>query len=294
MYRSSEQERGQPPVSFNSRKQSEEFRGTGGSRAASRASTERDRSGSEASNGRSHSRPPQFRNAPTPSDDRFRPASPGLGPNPNGNMRHGAMPRPPALSPNVAANGLSLQTRGYDTAERSPGLPVSPRPGGTTPLGGSFPRRPAPQGATSDSFLDTMGSQPNYGEEVHYPMTRPRNGSQLNTAASTPNLHGAASAPPLPPINPRRKNNPGAFRRHDQEELTASSPHLPLSPGKGLNGRMTPQAYDDSGYGGRKISLEANSPGPRGRPMHNSPPRSAPRAPPQHNIPASNLPGGMF
>ncbi|KAK0383606.1 hypothetical protein NLU13_9517 [Sarocladium strictum] len=278
-FRASSQERGQPPVSYSARKYSEEQYQPGGSRAASRASTERDRSGSEASNGRSHSRPPYLRNT-------SRPSSPGLGPVTSGNTRHGAASRS-AFPPQGGSQGLSVQTRSYDTAERSPGLPASPRPGDFGPLPGSFPRRPAAQGTASDSLIETLGSQGPSVESQSYPMTRPRNGSQLNTTASTPNLRAAGSAaPPLPPINPRRKNT-GAFRRYDQEELTASSPHLPLSPGKGAAGRMN--AHDDAYT--RKISLESNGFGTRGRPMQHSPPRSG-RMPPQQ--PMSDIQGGMF
>jgi hypothetical protein len=45
-FRAPSQERSQPPVSYNAHKHSEEHRTMGGSRAASQASTERDRSGS--------------------------------------------------------------------------------------------------------------------------------------------------------------------------------------------------------------------------------------------------------
>ncbi|KAL2207754.1 hypothetical protein CC79DRAFT_774211 [Sarocladium strictum] len=281
-FRAPSQERSQPPVSYNPRKPSEEYRGPGGSRAPSQASTERDRSGSEASNGRAHSRPPYVQNTPTPSEDRFgRPSSPGLGPGSNGNARHGGMSRSPAFA-TQGVNGLSVQTRsGYDT----PGLPASPTPCEFTPLGGSFPRRPAAHGATSDSLIDTMGSQSSYmNEGDSYPATRPRNGSQLVTAASTPNLHGAATAPPLPPFNPRRKVN------NNSGELIVNSTQLPLSPGKGNNGRTN--AYDDSVYS-RKISLDSNGQSARGRPMHTSPPRTM-RVKPQQGLPAASLPGGMF
>ena len=285
-YRAPSQERSQPPVSYNARKQSEEYRSVG-SRAASRASSERDRSGSEASNGRAHSRPPHLRTGPGSSDDRFRPDSPSMSAGPNGTMRHGQMPRSPAFASHAPQNGLSLQTRGLDTPERSPGLPASPRPGGTTPIGGAFPRRPMVQGTASDSLIDTMASHTN--ENDPYMATRPRNGSQLNNS-STPNLHSAA-APPLPPINPRRKNNSGgAFRRTDQEDPAGGSPHLPLSPSRGPNGRMASHGHDDAAYTGRKVSMD-NPQGSRGRVLQTSPPRSA-RNGPQPGVFSSE--GGMF
>lgn len=288
------QDRSQPPVSYRNRMPSDDMRS--GSRAASRAS-ERDRSGSEASEGRSHSRPPYLHNIAVPHEENYQSMSPSLGPSSAGMPRHSPMNRSPGFMAPGGPHGNQWQHRAQDLPERSPGLPASPRPGATTPMGGAFPKRPAPQGANSDSLLDGMGSQGFAPNGDPYLNAKVRNGAPLPTTASTPNLHGAATAPPLPPINPRRKNTSGGFRRQmDGEESTASSPQLAFSPSK-MNGRMTPQ-YDDSGYvgygepGSRKTSMD-QGPSMRAR-VHNSPPRNGRIPPPVATMQSGNMPGGMF
>ncbi|KAL7787878.1 hypothetical protein V8C37DRAFT_254973 [Trichoderma ceciliae] len=113
--------------------------------------------------------------------------------------------------------------------------------------------------------------------------TRSRTGSLLGATASTPNLLSSAVAPPLPPINPRRKN---ALGRASEDDM--SSPRIPGSfPGQ--------DDSDDDTLAQRRQKLrKATSEGTSLR-ARNSPSSNTVRPPmPQGNIPGSRFPGGVI
>ncbi|KAM0327450.1 hypothetical protein ACHAQA_005738 [Verticillium albo-atrum] len=362
--RSPSRERRPPPVAYQPRPSQESAYGPGtpqSSRPSSR--TERDRSGSENSNGsRSQSRPARLRNTSAPHE--------GLGPNGNGgspramlrspglpgtDIRHspimpprghppsappsGPLPGPPPghFDRSVSGN-LRVQPQhrgGYDSSQPSPISPMAPMP---SPLMNSstqmpqapFPRRPsAPptpnlegggfhkldestkravrkRDISEPTFVSSTSRVPtvNLPDEARSRSgsrsgTRSRSGSLIATA-STPNLHALANgpghAPPLPPINPKRRNMLG-FRsgRKGDEELAASSPHLPLGPHHGIplqnDGNSAFSISDEDENGGRdrrrlrKATSEANGMNVRARQAQfNAPP--VPNRPP--------MPGGMI
>ncbi|KAM0500697.1 hypothetical protein ACHAPB_005457 [Verticillium nonalfalfae] len=102
--------------------------------------------------------------------------------------------------------------------------------------------------------------------------TRSRSGSLLATA-STPNLHALANnpahAPPLPPINPKRRNMLG-FRggRKAEDEMAGDSPQMPFAPHHAIhlqNDGNSAFSISDEDEGGardrrrlRKATSEAN------------------------------------
>ncbi|KAJ6439724.1 Centromere protein 3 [Purpureocillium lavendulum] len=128
-----------------------------------------------------------------------------------------------------------------------------------------------------------IGSPVNLGMNAHFeslPYARSRSGSVLGATASTPNLHAVANAPPLPPINPRRKNGQGFGHRGDE----------------GVAGYGGAVSDEEGGQGmyrhaGHRTATDAN-----GR-LRQSPPRGPPsvRPPfPPTNMSSGNLPGGMI
>lgn len=109
---------------------------------------------------------------------------------------------------------------------------------------------------------------------------RSRNGSLLSAAASTPNLHGSASAPPLPPINPRRKA--GHPRGVDEE-------------GRGAGYSNGIFGVADAFGGDGKAATENHRGLMHGNgPLRQSPPRIIRQPPPHVNISNATLPGGMI
>ncbi|KAM0521038.1 hypothetical protein ACHAPS_006584 [Verticillium nonalfalfae] len=129
--------------------------------------------------------------------------------------------------------------------------------------------------------------------------TRSRSGSLLATA-STPNLHALANnpahAPPLPPINPKRRNMLG-FRggRKAEDEMAGDSPQMPFAPHHAIhlqNDGNSAFSISDEDEGGardrrrlRKATSEANGMNVRARQTHYN-------APPMPN--RSPMPGGMI
>ncbi|UKZ76405.1 hypothetical protein TrVFT333_004109 [Trichoderma virens FT-333] len=119
--------------------------------------------------------------------------------------------------------------------------------------------------------------------------TRSRNGSLLGATASTPNLLSNAAAPPLPPINPRRKNALGRASEDDMQ-----SPRVP-------GGFPGPDDSDDDTLAARRHKLrKATSEGTSLR-SRNNPPSNGVRPPPmpqgnmpQGNMPNNRFPGGLF
>ncbi|KID78251.1 uncharacterized protein G6M90_00g040580 [Metarhizium brunneum] len=238
-------ENGPPPAIFNRMprdpRDGESYRSR--SRAGSRAASERDRSGSETSNsGRAYSRGPGLRNGAATYEDHY--GRRGLSGSPGPEIRRQPM----------ETSGMSP----YMSTGPSPVMSPSHSVGGFEAPGRQhFPVMQSPQ-------------QP----DVHA-FTRSRNGSLLGAAASTPNLHGGPGAPPLPPINPRRKN---IFPRPSDENLGHHVPNRVF------------------GVGEKDIIAEPY----RGRmPMNphqsrQSPPRVVRPAIPHSAMPSAGLPGGMI
>ena len=336
--RAPSQER-RPPISYNNRVPSEESRNNPRSRSGSRAPSERDRSGSETSSvGRSGSRPPpRLRNGSIPYDDHHGPM--GLPHGPNGMPRQGPMLRSPGMpdmkrSPHMppqpyqtgnvspgrfkrseSAQNLTVQAYGgYEPGQPSPisplngapspyGLPngPSPRPQGPPHSGSLDPNHPANRMMRTRDFSEPSFASPPPQQSLG---SRSRSGSLLQAAASTPNLHANMTAPPVPPINPRRKNNMmGGLMRRSEDEMTMSSPHLPMSPARNDDGHLPSTSDDDNGSNGRfhqklrKATSEAHSMNVRARSMRNSPPQPLnrpPLPPPMAGQPGHALPGGMI
>jgi hypothetical protein len=187
-----------------------------------------------------------------------------------------AQQRPPpvrtASSPNVdqgshpangaGANGLGVRNAG--------------------PVGGEYRRSPlTPSGDASGRFYEHQGLM---------------NGGRVGAAASTPNLHGSPSAPPLPPINPRRKT----LTRYSDDEASGSPPPMPMSPDK-PNGHRGPMRMSDdedaSSHYRQRLRQAAISPtglSDRGRPRRASPPYDPARPPYVQNNVSGGLPGGMI
>ncbi|RFU78544.1 hypothetical protein TARUN_3695 [Trichoderma arundinaceum] len=176
---------------------------------------------------------------------------------------------PPPLRPMRLRNGSNAYDDQY--------MPVSP-PGSARSASGmrhgppSARQRPYEAGQPSP-----MASPIGMG-------TRSRTGSLLGATASTPNLLSSAAAPPLPPINPRRKN---ALSRASEDDM--SSPRLP-------GGFPGLDDSDDDTLAQRRQKLrKATSEGTSLRSRNVPPPSNNARPPmPQGNIPGSRFPGGVI
>lgn len=319
--RQQSQERRPPPVTYN-RMPSEESRNGGGSRSGSRAPSERDRSGSETSNGgRSGSRPARLRNGSIPREDYHGPIGSPSGP--NGMPRQGQMMRAPHLPgqpfPNSNASpgrfnrfgepspNLNIQPPyGYDHGQPSP---ISPMQGGQSPYGPG-PNSQRPYGVQHPGKMDQDPSARR--------MMRPRDTSDppmVSPAAQDPmgkrdghrsaptHQNGNVVAPPLPPINPRRKTNIMAdYVRRPDDGIPMNGSRMPMSSVSGDEGRGTHGAFapsDDEGPASyrqrlRKAASEANGMNSRARSLRNSPPH--PMAPPPlpPSMTGNGLPGGMI
>lgn len=120
-------------------------------------------------------------------------------------------------------------------------------------------------------------SEPTYlqkGFDVSDNRLHPSN--PLGATASTPNLHAPSGAPPLPPINPRRKN--GLSTRRSGEEMAPSSS----------------DGYDENADGQRRQVYRATSEQNSERLRHH-PPAPTHRPPlPHANLSSNSLPGGMI
>ncbi|KAH6894453.1 hypothetical protein B0T10DRAFT_399448 [Thelonectria olida] len=315
--RQASQERRPPPVSYN-RMPSEESWNGNSSRSASRATSERERSGSENSNsGRSGSRPPRLRNGSIPRDEFYAPMpSPG----PNGVPRQGPMmrspshPRPSGTASPVRLNRFGEPSpnlnRGFDHGQPSP---VSPMNGGPSPYGPpsqrSFPQHPGnmdfdhsakrmmrPRDPSDPPLLSPnsqgpMGQRGGISPSMHGTMSSNQNG----------NMNGNMSAPPLPPINPRRKTNPmNDFARRSEDEA-AMRGRFPISPVSGDESRGGHGAFasDDEGPAQyrqrlRKATSEANGMNARARSLRNSPPHPSMPPPMPPSMSGNSMPGGMI
>lgn len=118
-------------------------------------------------------------------------------------------------------------------------------------------------------------------------MGRPRNGSLLAAAASTPNLHAPIGAPPLPPINPRRKTAYGVGRQ-SAESSPLPSPRM-LQSGEGMTLPPMPDAHGDPRRQGMRRVISDNNTDR----IHMSPPTRRPPLP-HANVSSASMPGGMF
>ena len=267
--RMTSQDSGPPPTMLN-RKPRDESRNSSRSRPGSRAASERDRSGSETSSGgQAFARGPRLRNGSATYEEPYGVAG-GFG-RPNQNLRVIGLPgtdikhspiMPPQASPITPPTGMmspSYSAGAIDSSGRR--------------MGRNRDGSPAIQGLSS----------PNEGPTY----TRSRNGSLLSAAASTPNLHAAIVAPPVPPINPRRRNgHPGFVGRGED------SPHAPSRVSDDIyGGTMSDDeaVLDMYRHGGRRMAPDTNA-----RTRH-SPPQSTVRPPPPHaNMSNGSLPGGMI
>ncbi|RDA83041.1 hypothetical protein CP532_1457 [Ophiocordyceps camponoti-leonardi (nom. inval.)] len=121
-----------------------------------------------------------------------------------------------------------------------------------------------------------------------------RSGGLPSAAVSTPNLHAvaAAAAPPLPPINPRRKNGFGATMVRPPLEH-ASASHGSLSGGS--EAYATAPTSEDEGFPKYRLGGRRATAGDGGRAKATSPPQlSARTMVSQVNMTRGGLPGGMF
>ncbi|KAL6875260.1 hypothetical protein J3F83DRAFT_555907 [Trichoderma novae-zelandiae] len=177
---------------------------------------------------------------------------------------------PPPLRPMRLRNGSNAFDDQY--------MPVSP-PGSARSASGM---RHGPPSARQRPPYDA--GQPSPMASPVGMGTRSRNGSLLGATTSTPNLLSNAAAPPLPPINPRRKN---ALGRGSEDGLP--SPRVP-------GGFPGLDDSDDDTLAKRRQKLrKATSEGTSLRSRNVPPPSNGMRPPmPQGSIPGSELPGGVI
>jgi len=209
--RTPSRDRKPPPVFYQSRAPSEEPRGNGlDSRSSSRppSRTERDRSGSEASNGRSYSRPPRLRNNSSPYD-----AERGLAPNDasrQGAARSPGLPgtdirRSPYMPPQAyPPPSLNSPVRG-DRSPANGNLAVQQGRGGYEAyLGQPSPMSPLTMGLPGSPF---MGPSP------------------VASGASTPTTagHRRPSAPPTPSFNTTSSLNESMKRQVNKNDISEPS-----------------------------------------------------------------------
>lgn len=308
-------ERKAPPVALSQRMPSEEAYHPGsnpGSRSTSR--NDRNRSGSESSEGlRSQSRQGRFRtdsdternlpsrlNIPPQQQERL-PVGLPTSPRP---MRRSPMlvpqaqPSSPARSPQPNHGGYGgLQPpngRGYDNGQPSPISPMpspffspAPRSPGGLPARPSEPQR-YPEGKM-------MRVRPREPSDAAMNQPGPHNLRDRSQAAGgpgpRPNGNSPAYAPPLPPINPRRRQETSRTRTmYDSSPdrqgnnlqgpvSSASTPNLL----KHADNRRPPQNFTPPDFSGR--------PRDNAGPFNVGPPASR-IAPPRN--PSSGMQGGMI
>ncbi|TQN66987.1 hypothetical protein CSHISOI_08459 [Colletotrichum shisoi] len=374
--RSASRERRPPPITYQQRAPTEEPQSSNGpGRAASRppSRTERDRSGSEASNGERCHRPARLRTgtASSPHEDRGMGLNPPQGPHsgrpamlqspglPGTNIRRSPiMPPQPyptgapsakTLDRSASSGNLAVQyrRRGPDPAQPSLISPMAPIPSPSIPVSQSTPsfvpsRRPSAPPVPSPNYENPAASRldepmkrtvrkrdiseptfvsstsrvptvalPETSESRSRSGLRSRSGSMLGGAASTPNLHAImqahANAPPVPPINPKRRNMIGSMMgRRGEDDSGASSPHPTFSPPPvlGERGGDSHSAFsvsdEEDGSGSqrrrlRKTISEANGMNMRARLARgNSPPNMPAPTAMTGGLNNGSMPGGMI
>ncbi|KAG5982031.1 hypothetical protein E4U55_002400 [Claviceps digitariae] len=240
-------ENGPPPAFFNRVPRGDDQPYGGRSRAASRAASDRDRSGSETSGGGfNYSRGgPRLRTDSITHDEYYGKQGGAIG----------------VAGPDAHRPGSPYMGNGPPAA-----FVMNPNPG----YGG----RREPNGR----YYAPNMQHPAPLENPHY--SRSRKGSLIGTAVSTPNLHGSPAAPPLPPINPRRKNG---FPRSSEEGSDGTSPVNPFGMADG-------RGPDDDFVGDqfRRATIATNGQ------MRQSPPMALRPPIPHSKISSASLPGGLI
>ncbi|KAG6224871.1 hypothetical protein E4U26_003447 [Claviceps purpurea] len=280
-------ENGPPPALFNRMPRGDDQLAYGGrSRAASRAASERDRSGSEASNGACNfSRGPRLRNGSVTYDEHFvkAGASGVAGPD----VQRPILESPSrshtpymANGPPPAAMAMSPGSHGpHAHGPHGPHAPHAHHAYHAGPHGLHGPPGVGGRGEPGGRYFAPRMQSPTPHDAHHY--GRSRNGSLIGTASS-PNLHAIASMaspPPLPPINPRRKNG---MPRSGEEGFGATSPSNPFGLSDGYTGD------DDTAGDQYRRARSAH-----GQMRYNS--SAAVRPPiPHSNISSASMPGGMI
>ncbi|KAI3321383.1 hypothetical protein HD806DRAFT_207710 [Xylariaceae sp. AK1471] len=345
--RTPSRDRKPPPVYYQQRIPSEEYR-NGDSPPNSQVSSwnDRQRSESESSNGiRSNNR------SARPEDGLGARENMHLGPTglaPRPAMRSPGLPgtdikrshiMPPQLHPNTSSrmnqsnftsNGNLQAPRGYESVQPSPISPngspfVNSAP--ATPVTLSPPRPPVGQSLSYDnSTVPISGVNDSMRRKV-----RPRDiseptfvmsTSRVPTVALPPEAEGNRSrsnsraAPPLPPINPRRRQDStkvrtmlDSFARYGRDsDATASTPNLPLGEptnGAGRRGTITGSDEDEPRTNMRRpqramadaanMNTNFNMPRGNGSPINVGPPASRMVVTQGRNRPGNTrLPGGMI
>ncbi|TWU76076.1 hypothetical protein ED733_007554 [Metarhizium rileyi] len=240
-------ENGPPPAILNRAPRDGETYGVR-PRAGSRAASDRDRSSSETSNGgRTYARGPGFRNGLATYEDHF-----------SRRDLHGTSGSDVKRQPSESFGMSSYMSNGS-----SPAMSPTHSVKGSEASGRHYSQGvPSSQQSEKSMF------------------TRSRTGSLLGATISTPNLHGSAGAPPLPPFNPRRKN--GFARLSDENSEYNSS--------NGVDDLGERYAGDDDGSAG---SSRGRMPMNRQQ-IRQSPPRPIRPAISHSTLPITSLPGGMF
>ena len=218
--RSPSTDRRPPPVSYRQRAPSQDAPHPpmrSGSRPPS-SSAERERSGSEASNGRSYSRPPMMRNNSSQHDEHSGQLGVG-GPARQTMSRLPRMVPPPAGSSPGLQPGRSPYIDGPSGAP-SPVSPFNESVGFPSPMSGTASPVRSGRASTLDPSLKRVVSKHEISDPtfvmstsrvptVSLPQSPDLIGSGDRRSRSTSRSRAASSAgygaPPLPPINPRRR-----------------------------------------------------------------------------------------
>ena len=225
---------------------------------------------------------------------------------------------PPPVSYNRIPSDGPTYTQGSRPGSRPDSRPGS-RPGSRAPSerdrsgsetsNGSHPHY-RPRLRTTSSAYDEpspadmrrspmMPPYSTYGDAGYNSRPGSAAGGQVSMSVSTPNLHSSPSAaPPLPPINPRRKGMGSPLPRDD--DAIPGRSRIPLSSNNSTGGRG-PHMMPDEETGPaqyrqrlRKVPSEANGVALRGRAERTNPPYGAPRPPPGPNVAGSHIQGGMI
>ena len=157
----------------------------------------------------------------------------------------GDLPSPFGQGP---GSGATTPRDGYPHSPRRPSAPPTPNPEITTGagIGGLDPsarRHIRKKDISEPTFISTTSRVPTVDLPEQQTgrsrsASRARSGSLLQSltgALSTPNLHSQANAhaPPLPPLNPKRRNVLGNLMgRKEDEDFNLSAPTLPFAPTK--------------------------------------------------------------
>ncbi|KAF7535571.1 hypothetical protein G7Z17_g13185 [Cylindrodendrum hubeiense] len=242
---------------------------------------------------------------------------------PNGMPRQGQMMRSPHMPGQPHPNGNASSPGRFNRfGEPSPNLNIQPpygydhgQPSPISPMNGNQsygpgPNSQRPYGAPHPGKMDQDPSARRMMRNRDIsdpPMVSPAQHDQMNQRdghrSAPPHQNGNIVAPPLPPINPRRKTNIMAdYVRRPDDGVPMNGNRMPMSPvsadeGRGAHGAFAPS--DDEGPSSyrqrlRKATSEANGMNSRARSLRNSPPQ--PMAPPPlpPSMTGNGMPGGMI